>query len=280
MNRTIRSVAVLLGLGFAHATTVALAAPTTFTIDSNLSVLTLSFETSPGSPFTAPQFPGSDTTSLSGTQTVDVTGSTIRFLPTGNVHFALQPAPVAPAIGGAFPGNGPGQYGLLALIPGVAGGPGPGGTGLVAARGLVADSTSGVIPLIGNSFDASQLVSTFVAGTADVNVLVLGTPVVGTASLAGGFANNQLTAGTLTSIGGIETLTVPIFTEAPVVVQGVTVLETLAGQIVATAVVPEPSTLILAAVGGLALLAFGRRLSQRLVDRRSRAFPVFSFAPR
>lgn len=266
MNRTLRSVAVLLGCGLVHTTDVAFGAPTTFTIDSNLSFLTLSFETSPGSPFTAPQFPGSDTTSLSGTQTVDVTGTTIRFLPTGDVNFALQPAPVAPAIGGAFPGSAPGQYGLLALIPGVAGGPGPGGTGLVAARGLVADGRSGVIPLIGNSFDASQIVSTFVAGTADVNVLVLGTPVVGTASLAGAFANNQLTAGTLTSVGGIKTLTIPILVEAPVVVEGVTILEALAGQIVATAVVPEPSTLILAAVGGLALLAFGRRLSVKSTD--------------
>jgi hypothetical protein len=258
MNRTIHSVITLFGFGLAHATGIAIAAPTTFVIDSNQSFLTLSIATQLGDQFTVPQFPGSDTTSLSGTQTVGVTGSSVQFLSTGDIHLANQSTTVAPAIGGAFPGSAPGQWGLLATLPGIVAGPGPGGSGLIATRSLVANATSGVIPLIGNTFDASQLVASLVAGTFDANLTVLGTPFVGTDGV-GGFFNNELTGGTLTSAGGVETLTIPVLVVEPFVINGVTVLIAFSGQIVANAAVPEPSALILATLGGLALLAISRR---------------------
>jgi hypothetical protein len=263
MNRTIRFVASFVGLGFILSATVALGAPLAFTIDRTRSQLTLTYETSPGSPFTTPQFPGSDTASIAGTAIVDVTGSSIQFLSTGNTQFALQPAAVAPAIGGAYPGSAPGQYGLLGLSPGVLGGPGPGGTAVLAARGLVAGGTSGVIPLIGNSFDASQLVLAYVAGTVDLNSLVLGNPFIGTFSAVGTAGNNQLTGGILTSGGGVDTLTVPIFSESTLNADGATILQEVSGQLVATAVVPEPSSMILAslAVAGLVSLAYRRRFA-------------------
>lgn len=259
MNRTALTV---VGLGFFLSTAIAHAEHQTFTLDSALSHLSYAIESSPGVPLTTAQFAGSDTTSLSGTQTVNLTGSSVQFLSTGNIQFGLQPSPVDPAVGGAYPGSAAGQYGLLALSPGVIGGPGPGGTGLIAARDLVADATSGVIPLIGNTFDASQIVGAFVTGSLDVNLLVAGNPYVGTVSTVGS-ANNELAGGTLTSAGGIDTLTIPIYVEAPVTVSGVTVLEAISGQMVATAAVPEPSSITLACVAVAGLVGEALRVRRR-----------------
>ena len=214
-----------------------------------------------------------------------MTGSSVQFLSTGNIQFGLQPSPVDPAVGGAYPGSAAGQYGLLALSPGVIGGPGPGGTGLIAARDLVADATSGVIPLIGNTFDASQIVGAFVTGSLDVNLLVAGNPYVGTVSTVGS-ANNELAGGTLTSAGGIDTLTIPIYVESPVTVSGVTVLEAISGQMVATAAVPEPSSITLACVAVAGLVGEALRVADdamggairnrglRTVGAGHAAFPV------
>ena len=165
MNRIFASTIIFCSCAtFVAAPPAALAAPLTFTIDPTRSQVTYSVETSPGSPFTVPEFSGSDTARMSGTQTVNVTGSSVQFLSTGNIQFAVQPSPAAPAVGGAYPGNVPAQFGVLAQIPGALSGPGPGGTGLIAVRGLVGDVTSGVIPLSGGAFDASQAVGYVVAG--------------------------------------------------------------------------------------------------------------------
>lgn len=260
MNRNSQFIATFVAFNLVLMTTFAFGAPMTFLIDGTQSHLTAAVEISHGVPFTTAQFPGSDTTSVSGTQLVDLTAGSVQFLSTGNIQFANQPSPVAPAIGGAFPGSAPGQYGLLGLIPGVITGPGPGGTGLLGTRGLVADSTSGVIPLLGNAFDASLISAKFVAGTADVNALLFGNPFTGTFGAVGGaYVSNQLTGGTLTLAAGTYTLSIPIFLEAPLFLSGVTVLEALSGQIVATAVVPEPSTFALAGCGLAALLTMGIR---------------------
>ncbi len=83
----------------------------TFTIDSSQSSLSLSLYTTDGTLISSEQTLGSDTTSLSGTFDVDLTSTTIEFLPTGDTQFALQPVPQAPQPGGSA-GTAPAQIGL------------------------------------------------------------------------------------------------------------------------------------------------------------------------
>ena len=99
--------------------------------------------------------------------------------------------------------------------------------------------------------------------------MIFGNPYVSTI-YAIGFANNELTGGTLTSAGGIDTLTVPILVESPIVVDGNTVLQRYTGQLVATAAVPEPSSMILACMAGMGLAAaLVRGQSRTYLPRRS-----------
>ena len=105
MNRTTRCAATFVGLACAVSTSTAWAVPLTFNIDSSLSSLSLALQTPDGTTFSTPQFLGGDTTAISGTQVVNVTGNSIQFISTGNVQFALQHEPVAPAVGGSYPGR-------------------------------------------------------------------------------------------------------------------------------------------------------------------------------
>ena len=77
------------------------ASPLVFQIDPTQSQISMMLETEDGTPVSTAQTPGSDTTSLSGTVDVDVTGSTLQFLTTSNTQFALQSVPQAPLSSGA-----------------------------------------------------------------------------------------------------------------------------------------------------------------------------------
>jgi hypothetical protein len=228
-----------------------------FNIDPNLSSLTFSLKTTTNVTFTAPQFAGADMASISGTMLVDVVpGTSVKFLSTADQQFALQPVPVAPGPGGVFPGSAPGQYGLLALIPGVVGGPGPGGTGLIADRNLVADSTSGIIPLVAGSYDSTQVTQNLTSGIAEFNLLVLGNPVVSILSLSSSPAANLLSGGTLVETPFLDTLTLPFLTNAQISGNGVVVIAQFSGELVATAKVPEPSTIVLGCLALIGLAAW------------------------
>ncbi len=236
--------------------TAASANVVTFTIDSSQSSLTLSLYTLDGAPISSAQTPGSDTTSLSGTVNVDLTGTTIEFLPTADTQFALQAVPQAPLPDGAA-GTAPAQIGLNLDLTGIA-------SGVVAARNYLGDATSGPIPRVGNTFDASQLTLNLVTGNTAYNLTVLGSPV------SGSFDNNNatpndLTGGTLDFAGGVYTLRVPLHVGGEARVQGVTVQDLYAGEIVATATVPEPSALALGlwGVGGWGLLAIRKRIRRK-----------------
>jgi hypothetical protein len=231
------------------------ASPLTFTIDSAQSHMSFAIETTGGTQVSSAQTPGSDSTSLSGTVKIDLTATTIQFLTTADTQFALRPLAQAPQPGGA-PGTAPAQYGLNLSIPGVGG-------GVIAARNYLGDVTSPPIPLAGTTFDASQVTSNLVVGNTAYNLVVFGSPVVG--SFDTNFpALNMLTAGSLAFAAGTYTLTLPILVKGPVSLAGFTVNDVYAGELVATATVPEPTSILLLALGACSSLLFhrfGRRRS-------------------
>jgi MYXO-CTERM domain-containing protein len=220
-----------------------------FTIDPQQSTFRFALETTDGTQFTGPQTAGSDTTVASGTALIDVTPTSIQFLTTADTQFALQTLPQAPLPGGSA-GTAPAQLGLSVALAGIV-------SGVVAARGYVGDATSPVIPLVGVAFDASQVTLDLPAGDTDYNLNFSGFPVSG--SVTENFpALNTLTGGSLTLVGGIYTMTLPLLVKGSITISGVAIVPVYSGVIVATAPVPEPGGPLLAAIGMVALL-FARR---------------------
>ncbi len=109
------------------------------------------------------------------------------------------------------------------------------------------DATSAAIPVSGGSFDATQVYITLTSGVTSYN---LPSP-------------NQTGGGTLSLAGDVYTLTLPLLSVYPVTVAGLTVLTAYSGQIVATAVVPEPGTFVLATIGATAIAVFARKFRRR-----------------
>jgi hypothetical protein len=221
-----------------------------FMIDPVQSHITLSIMSEDGVPLSSAQTPGSDTTSLSGTANIDVNPGSIQFLSTNNVQFDLQAVPQSPLLDGSA-GTSAAQYGLSIAV-------GDAVTGTVAARNYLADATSDPIALTGGAFDASQVLLNLVTGNTAYNLSVLGSPVVG--SFDTNFpVLNSLTGGTLSFAGGMYTLVIPIYGTGTFFVEDVMLVDVYAGQIVATAVVPEPASIWLAAIS---LTIAGARLAR------------------
>jgi hypothetical protein len=134
-----------------------------------------------------------------------------------------------------------------------------------AARDLTFSVAGGPIPVIGTAFDATQISVTTTGGVMDYSAATLGS---GFLPLDGNTGANQVPAGIFSiSPGGLATLTIPIAYSQPF-----DVLDTdgdpntfdsrldLTGQLVATAIVPEPSSLLLALSGmGLVCAGWSRR---------------------
>jgi hypothetical protein len=240
---------ILFGVIVACLPAACCASELSFAIDSSQSYLAFSLETDDGTQFSSAQTPGSDTTALSGFVNVEVTGDSVQFLPTANIQFAQQLLPQSPLADGAL-GTAPAQYGLNLLLPGI-------GDGVVAARNYVGDATSDLIARVGDSFDASLVTLDLPSGVTSYNLTLLGSPVSGSFD-SNNPALNEMATGTLALTGNVLTLTLPILIHGTVSVSGVSVVNVYTGQIVATALVPEPGGLSLAVAGLIALIAYGR----------------------
>ena len=194
----------------------------TYTLDPTRSSLTFS-GTIAGLPAT-PQTVGSDTTRYSGSLMADVTGTTIRFVDGGAMDATPQLAPQQPrAGGGGFTPAAVADYGFRADQPfGL-------DTARVALRDLVLDITQ----------DANGPRVDVDSGFIDWRFE--GVNMAGGRDGAATFNYNEAAPATISTVGGIETLTVPV--SARLFFSTFDFDDTLFtanGQIVATRIVPEP----------------------------------------
>lgn len=188
-----------------------------------------------------PQTPGSDTTRYTGSLMVDVTGSTIQFLEGSVIDAQVQPLAQEPGNSGNA-GAAAADYGFYAdqLFQ---------GENQVALRDFIFDISGTSAP------GGQDLVVD--SGNLDYLFGQLGDR----ESQRGERATNTAAAPTLTTVGNIETLTIPV--NAPFFFYTFANSDTpltATGQIVATRVIPEPGTAgVLAAAAGVAGLLRRRR---------------------
>jgi hypothetical protein len=222
----------------------------TYTLDPARSSLTFSGEVDvfPVTPQTA----GSDTTRYSGSLMADVTATTIQFLDGGAMDAQDQLVAQQPRNGGtAFTPAAAADYGFNADSFMT--------TGRVAFRGFVLDLTSGVLARSGTSIPNGQTVAVE-SGTVHYRWEGLSSNEADSSGQGGEQAVNAAAAGTLSTVGNIETLTIPINAPFALSVVGISDSQmTLTGQIVATRVIPEPTSGGLLAVAAAAACALRRR---------------------
>jgi hypothetical protein len=210
-----------------------------FSIDPGRSTLVVSGSLS-GQPITA-QGTGALSTTYSGMLNVAFAPGTLEF--TGAVATAGISGNWQPAIGGTT-GSAPANYGPKVEL-GIA-------TAVGAIRNLVLVLLSDPISLSGTSFDASEVSLSTTSGAFDYNAGFFGS---GSESLAGASAFNQMTNGSLTLSGNLQTLTIPVqYTSQFTLFTPNDAVLTLSGSIVATRAVPEPAPCLLTGVGFLLTL--------------------------
>jgi MYXO-CTERM domain-containing protein len=240
------------------------AAVVNYTIDSSLSSLTLSGNAN-GSTFTA-QVPTyqTDLASYSGIIKADRGASTIQFV-SGSTITAASRSTTSLLPYGIDPGPGPlltsdpfdFVYAVRAPLAPMTD-PVDTTTGYFTLFDLVFGATSASIPVSGTSFATSGITSAFTNGKyayIRFGDLYENIPDSGNPSLIGLSSANAGSAGSLVTAAGIETLTLPIdLTYTSNNADGINVTYRLTGNLVATAVVPEPAGLTLVALGGFGLL--------------------------
>ena len=214
------------------------AAPATYTLVPQQSTLILSGNLG-GTPFQE-QGVGSHTTTYAGTIKADYTGSTLQFL-AGSLIDANVSGAWQPNVGGAA-GSAPADYGTMA------------GFVIAAGRSIVLDAASPMIPVSSGAFDAAQVSLTYASGFIDFNAGIFGS---GRRSLLNESGVNNASGGTLTVVGNVETLTLPVefsiafdFTSP-----GDSQLE-ISGQLVATRILPEFRITAIDRIGNSVRLSF------------------------
>lgn len=220
------------------------AAPVTFTIDPTQSYISLLPNSNIlGIPLIA-QAPGGDTDFFTGTIVADETGGVLTFSGGSSIVAGLNPAgPFTPSLP-----SGVDNYGLVTVAPVIA------GPISVAIRNQAFDITAGTLQ------NGSPANVTFLT-TSGVQV----NSVSGAVSLVGNSGPNaSVVPASLTITGGIETLVLPILRNP---VPGAPGQVFFGGQIVATANVPEASSVALSASAALvgAIGCWKRRSSAQRV---------------
>lgn len=219
---------------------------------------------------------------LDGTLQTDLNdGSSVEFLSGSHNLFALEGTNVRPDPASFNPlninaANPDGQYSGSATAP-AAFGAKVRGTYIVtfdaaylAFRDVFLDIASGVVPLAGGTTLANGSTN-FGIQSLSIDAdglslpLGLGQPIPDTLNATINLANSLNTAGgTVTNVGGLlrkltYTVTVPI----AINVEGIVITGSASGQVVAYALIPEPSSVLLASFAGFALCWAGRRRFRR-----------------
>jgi uncharacterized protein (DUF2141 family) len=191
-----------------------------FTVNPALSSITVggTIQTAAGAVSLMPQAAGGLTTSYSGTIDADVEASSIQFT-VGSSVAALNN-------GTWNPGAAAGNYGAVVAAPS--------GSIPLAIRNLVADGTSGALPIATNgSFSSSQALA-ITGGELDYTLQADASE-----SLVGLTANNTSTNGSYTVSNGVATLVLPFsVTYTTTVLTPSDTQLTLTGKVVATAGAP------------------------------------------
>jgi len=201
-------------------------ATVTYTIVPELSSLSVTGEVLTIAPL-GPQAPGGDVANYQGTITGDLTGGVLTFSGGSVIDAVLNPnGPFIPATAGVED-----NYGLLATAP----------TGVlpVVFRDILFDITAGtvqdgVVPT-GMDLPVSFVINSPLASGPSTD----DTP------------NTTAALASLVTVGNVETLTIPILRDSGA---GGDLHIVLEGQLVATRVVPEPSSLAMLGLGGVASL--------------------------
>jgi hypothetical protein len=198
------------------------------------------------------QFPGSETTSLTGIIRVELTPTTIQFLPSSSLDAVLQPLPQQPGHNGAA-GAAPADYGMAA--PSL-----PAPTPFFATRDFGFTFSSPPIPLVEfqSALQFTEDIEANVNFQIDYNLGTAAGSLTRT-NWSRGFDDDNV--GRMTNTGLVQTIRLQNYLGEIFALQSPadSFLE-WSGPIVATRVIPEPSGVLLA---GLALAAFGLAVVRR-----------------
>ena len=217
--------------------TVAQAVPVSFTIDPSQSFLAVGPGTSLLGVGVKAQVAGSDTDSYSGTIAADETGGVLTFSGGSAITAALNPAGPPPYMPNAHPGTD--NYGIVTVAAT------PLGVLSAALRNTALDITTGTVS--DGTVPAGMNLEVLPGAFGDITLF-------GAAGTDGAGANSTSLTASLTTAGGVETLVLPITR-----ITGTSAHFELIGMLVATRAVPEPSTIVLVAVGVFGLLCAGWR---------------------